>query len=345
VDETEALAERVYTSAIAALELASIHIGRRLGYYRALDGEPLTPAELAARTGTAERYAREWLEQQAVAGFLSVDDGRFSLPAAFRPVFLDAEDLNHIAPLATLAMGVLRPLEPLLEAYRSGGGVPYEAYGDDVREGIEACNRPVFLNQLAGWLAAIPEIDARLRGPARVADLACGAAWSSIALARAYPETTVDAIDLDPDSIAAARANVEAAGLADRVRPAVRDAGDPALGGRYDLVTIFEALHDMNHPVAALRAARALLAEGGCVLVADEKVAERFAPPGNEKERSSYAFSLVHCLPVGMLEAGSAGTGAVMRPATLHRYAREAGFERIETLAVEHDFWRFYVLA
>jgi SAM-dependent methyltransferase len=351
---TDALVGRLFAATIDTLEIASVYLGGRLGFYRALaDGGDATPAELAARTGTVERYVREWLEQQAVAGFLSVDDPeagpgerRYALPAAHRPVFVDEEDLNHLTPLARLAIGVCGPMDALLQAYRGGGGVPYEDYGADIHEGIAALNRPQFVNLLADWLAAIPEVDARLRArpPARVADLACGSGWSSIAIARAYPEVTVDAIDLDVASIEAARANVAAAGLGDRIRPAVRDASEPELEGRYDVVTIFEALHDMNHPVEALRTARQMLTEGGNVVIADERVADRFDAPGDELERFNYGWSILHCLTVGMLDDDSAGTGAVIRTDTVRAYAGEAGFGRVDVLPIEHDFWRFYRL-
>jgi SAM-dependent methyltransferase len=352
--QTEALVERLFGAAIDTLEIASVHLGGRLGFYRALaDGGDATPAELAARTGTVERYVREWLEQQAVAGFLSVDEAdaepaerRYGLPAAHRPVFVDEENLSYLAPLPRLAVGVLGPMDALLEAYRSGGGVPYEAYGADVRDGVGAINRPMFVNQLAGWLAAIPDVDKRLRAqpPARVADVACGSGWSSIAIARAYPEVTVDAIDVDAESIEAARRNVADAGVADRVRPAVHDASDAELQGRYDLVTIFEALHDMNHPVEALRTARNMLAEGGSVVIGDEGVAERFTAPGDELERFNYGWSILHCLAVGMLDHDSAGTGAVIRADTVRAYATRAGFGSVDVLPIEHDFWRFYRL-
>lgn len=351
---TEALVERVFHATIDALELASIHVGHRLGLYRALAAvDAATPDELAAGTGTVERYVREWLEQQAVAGFVEVDEPatpavarRYRLPAAHRPVLVDETDLSYLVPLATLAIGVTRPMDELLAAYRDGGGVPYERYGADTREGIEAVNRPMFEHQLAGWFAAIPEIDARLRGhsPARVADIACGSAWSSIAIARAYPDVVVDAIDVDEASIDTARTKVAALGLGDRVRPFVHDASAPDLQGRYDLVTIFEALHDMNHPVEALRNARALIAEGGCLLVADERVAEHFAAPGDEIERFNYGWSVLHCLAVGMLDPDSEGTGTVIRPDTVRDYASRAGFSAVEVLPIEHDFWRFYRL-
>jgi SAM-dependent methyltransferase len=350
--QTDALVERLSNAAIDTLEIASVHIGGRLGFYRALaDRGDATCTELASRTGTAERYVREWLEQQAVAGFLSVDDPeaapaerRYGLPAAHRPVFVDEEDLNLLTPLATLAIGVCGPMRALLDAYRTGDGVPFESY--EIHDAIGEINRPQYVNLLADWLATIPEVDARLRAQpaARVADLACGTAWSSIAIARAYPDLTVDAIDEDDASIEAARANAAAAGVSDRVLPTVQDAGDPQLSHRYDLVTIFEALHDMNHPVEVLHAARGLLAEGGSVLVADERVAERFSPPGDEIERLNYGWSVLHCLAVGMMGADSAGTGTVIRPDTVRAYAAEAGFARVDVLPIEHEFWRFYRL-
>lgn len=350
--QTDALVERLFGASIGALEMAAVHIGGRLGFYRSLseDGDA-TPPELARRTGTNERYVREWLEQQAVAGFLTVakvdaapGDRRYALPAAHRSVLVDEESLNYLTPLATLTLGACGPMDAILDAYRTGGGVPYEAY--DVHDAIGAINRPQFENLLASWFAAIPEIDGRLRGlpPARVADVACGTAWSSIAIARAYPQVTVDALDVDSDSIEAARRNVSAAALADRVHPSVHDAASPELGGRYDLVTIFEALHDMNHPIAALRAARASLAEGGSVLIADERVAERFTAPADDLERFNYGWSVLHCLAVGMMDADSVGTGTVIRPDTVRAYATQAGFERVEVLPIEHDFWRFYRL-
>ena len=347
--QPDALVERLFGAVIDTLELASIHIGGRLGFYRALTDGDATSSGLAARTDTAERYVREWLEQQAVAGFLTVQDPeaepgerRYALPAAHRPVFVEEEDLRYIAPLATLAIGVLGPMEALLEAYRSGVGVPYEAYG--IHEAVGALNRPQFIQLVADWLASIPEVDARLRAQpsARVGDLACGTAWSSIAIARAYPNVSVDAIDVDAVAIETARRNVAAAGLGDRVQAIVHDASDPELPGRYDLVTIFEALHDMNHPVEALRAARASLAQGGSVIIADERVADRFTAPGDELERVNYGWSVLHCLAVGLLDPDSAGIGAVQRSETVHAYGLEAGFGRVDVLPIEHDFWRFY---
>jgi ubiquinone/menaquinone biosynthesis C-methylase UbiE len=178
-----------------------------------------------------------------------------------------------------------------------------------------------------------------------VADVGCGTGWSSIAIAIGYPTAHVDGFDLDEASIAQAHINAAQAGVADRVSFEVRDAADvAAAGASYDLVCAFETLHDMADPVGALRAMRALAAQRGAVLIGDEKVAETFSAPGDELERFNYGWSALHCLPVGLVDPPAVGTGTVMRPATVRRYAVEAGFRDAETLPVEHDFWRFYRL-
>jgi hypothetical protein len=168
---TDALVKRLFAATIDTLEVASVYLGGRLGFYRApADRGDATPGELAARTGTAERYVREWLEQQAVAGFLAVDDPnvdaaarRYGLPAAHRAVFVEEDSLNYLTPLAAIAIDVLRPLELLVDAYSTGDGVPFEAYGGDLVQAIGAANRPQFVNLAADWLASIPEVDRRLR--------------------------------------------------------------------------------------------------------------------------------------------------------------------------------------
>ena len=205
----------------------------------------------------------------------------------------------------------------------------------------------MFVNQLASeWLPAVPDVHERLSAdsPARVADIACGAGFSTLAIADGYPNAIVDGIDLDAASIELAQANLAESGLHERVSFALRDAADPELAGGYDLVTIFEAVHDMARPVEVLAAARRLLADDGCVIVVDERVAETFTAPGDDVERLMYGYSVLHCLPVGLAEAPSVGTGTAMRPDTLAEYALEAGFTDVEVLPIENDFWRFYRL-
>jgi 2-polyprenyl-3-methyl-5-hydroxy-6-metoxy-1,4-benzoquinol methylase len=351
----DALVGRLFSSTLGALELLHVYLGDRLGLYRALaTAGPLTAAGLASAAGINERYAREWLEQEAVAGILTVepgDDGadgrRYSLPRGHSEVVNDADSLNFLVPLARGVVGIGAVMPNVVEAFRNGGGVPYEAYGEVMRSSISSGNRTMFLNLLgAKWFPAITDVDRRLRSqpPARVADVGCGAGWSSIAIAKAYPAATVDGFDIDSASVEDARRNAQASGVADRVTFQVRDAADPKLAGSYDLVTAFETIHDMSNPVGALKAMRNLKKSEGAVVVADERVAEEFAAPGDEVERFMYGWSALHCLPVGMADSPSAGTGTVMRPSKLRQYALDAGFADLEILPVENDFWRFYRL-
>jgi SAM-dependent methyltransferase len=355
-ERRDALVERLFNATIASFELGCLYLGHRLGLYAALaERGPLTAGGLAEAAGIDERYAREWLEQQAAAAILDVDDPsaepgerRFSLPPGHDEVLLDEDSLNYAAPFARFHVACALPLGQLMAAFRSGEGVPYEEYGEELHEGQGAFTRPLFRNLLGKeWLPGVPEIDERLKAdpPARVADLACGHGHSSIAIARAYPKVQVHGIDLDETSIERAQEVLaESPDVQDRVAFAHRDGADPGLAGRYDLVTILEALHDMSRPVDVLRAARGMLAEGGSVFVGDELVGDAFTAPADELERFYYGVSVLHCLPVGMVGDDPAGTGTVMRADTVRRYAAEAGFSRVDVLAIESDFYRFYRL-
>lgn len=354
-EQRDAFTERLLRSVAGAFDIFSIYIGDRLGFYGALaDGGTLTSADLAARTGTDERYAREWLEQQTVTGILTVEDAsldvgrrRYSLPSGHVEPLIDRDSLNYVAPLPRLIAGCVRPLATLVEAYRSGEGVPFSAYGPDLREGQAAINRPAFLHRLAReWLPAIPDIHARLQTdpPARVADIGCGYGWSSIGIAQGYPNVRVDGFDLDEPSIEGAREHARQHGLADRVHFQVRDVGDPTLAGQFDLVTAFECVHDMADPVAALRAMRRLAGEQGTVLIVDERVGDTFTAEGNDIEWMMYGWSILHCLPVGRVEPPAVGTGTVMRADTLRRYAKEAGFSSVAIVPIDDFFFRFYRL-
>jgi 2-polyprenyl-3-methyl-5-hydroxy-6-metoxy-1,4-benzoquinol methylase len=346
----DALVERLFGAVLATMDLHAVHLGDRLGYYRALAGVPLTSTELASRTGTAERYAREWLEQQAVTGILDTDpsvdaaERRYALPDAYVGPLTDVLDLGHVAPFARATIGFVKQVDLLLEAFRTGGGVSWAQHGTDAREGQAAANRPLFLGPLGReYLPSIPDVDAALRAGGRVADVGCGLGWSSIGIALAYPDATVDGYDVDGPSIEAARHNAREAGVDDRVRFHAADAA-AAGDGTYDAVFAFECVHDLPDPVGVLAAMRRLAGDRGAVVVMDERVAETFTAPGDDVERLMYGFSLLCCLADGMAHQPSVATGTVMRPSTLRRYAVEAGFADAEILDIENDFFRFYRL-
>jgi SAM-dependent methyltransferase len=175
---------------------------------------------------------------------------------------------------------------------------------------------------------------------ARVADIGCGGGWSSIGIAHAYPKAQVDGYDLDEPSVALAQANVAEAGLGERVRIQRRDAADPSLRGRYDLVAAFECVHDMSDPVGALRTMLGLARDGGAVIVMDERVGDRFTAKGNEVEWMMYGWSVLHCLPVGKADGYSAETGTARYASKLRR--RPVSY--VEVLPIDNFFFRFYRL-
>jgi SAM-dependent methyltransferase len=343
-----AFAESLFAAALGAIELTMDYLGRRLGLYEALHGEPRTSQELAQAAGVDERYAREWLEQQAVAGVLEVteadaDTRRYTLPAEHAAVLLDEEHPAYSGALADIIGPIALSVELVVDAFRTGAGVPFAAYGlHDMQAGF---TRPMFANSLvAEWLPALPDVHARLEAdePLHIADVGCGEGWAAIYLAEAYPNVTVDGFDLDDTSVAQARQHVARRGVADRVHIEVQDVTDPALSGTYDLVLATEVIHDLADPVSALSAMRRMAGDNGAVLVIDENAAESFAAPGDEVQRLLYGFSVLHCLPAGRTDEHSAATGTVMRPATFEGYATAAGFGSVTILPVEHPVFRFY---
>lgn len=353
--QRDAFMGQVLDSVNGFFTVYTMYLGIRMGLYRALSGsQALTSLELAARTGTSERYVREWLEEQTVAGILKVEDEkasaqerRYRLPSGHAEVLADRESINYLAPLAQAAVGVAQPLRAIETAFRNGGGVPFAEYGENLFRGVAELNRPMFLHQLGReYLPVVSDIHRRLSAdpPARVADIGCGTGWSSIGMALAYPKIHVDGFDMDDASITDARKNAEQADLNERVRFETRDASDPSLTGQYDLVTAFECIHDMADPVGALVNMRRLAGQSNNVIVMDERAGEHFSADLNPIEHFLYGFSILGCLPAAMTERPSAATGTVMRPRTRRQYALKAGFCDVETLPIDNEFYRFYRL-
>jgi SAM-dependent methyltransferase len=347
------VAERLFGSLLGTVEILSVYLGDRLGWYRSLaDDGPASPVGLARRTDTQVRYAREWLEQQAVAGLLEVesdgapDERRFAIPASTAEVMTDETSLAYLAPLGRMFGTVGAVLPQLLEVYRKGDGVSWDDFGDDAREAQAAANRPWYENRLGLALAGVPAIHDALAAPdCRVLDVGCGGGWSSIALALAYPSATVLGVDIDQPSVDLAVANARDAGVSERVRFLCQDAASLP-EGTVDVAFAFECVHDMPRPVEVLSAVRRTLVAGGSLVVMDEAVADTFAPNGDELERIMYGFSLFVCLPDGLSSPPSVGTGTVMRPSTLQGYGEAAGFGAFEVLPIEgFGFWRFYRLS
>lgn len=351
-ERIEAFVERIFGQAVGAGDLFLMDLGVRLGLYAALhDAGVAGSQEIADRTGCSERYVREWLEQQAVAGILEIDTAeggalRYSLPEAHARCLLDADSLTYVGAIAKATTVFGRAVQWVADAFRTGEGIPYERYGLDGVEVQAEFTRPMFKNLLtAEWLPSLPEVHERLLSdpPAKVADIACGVGIAAIEIAKAYPKVRVDGLDLDETSIAIARRNASEAAVSDRVRFEVRDGAEPDGANTYDVITIFEAIHDMSDPIGVLKGVRQLLADGGTLIVADERTGESVTDPG-PVDSFFYTASVLYCLPQSLASQPSAAIGTVIRTPTMKSLGQAAGFSRVEVLPIENDFWTFYEL-
>ena len=275
--------------------------------------------------------------------------GAAPVPAAagHAEVLVDGDSPYHAAPLALALAGIAGVLPRLLEAYRAGEGVAYAEYGRELRDGIAAANRPMFLHELGERLAAG---GARPPPAAPLGTTSAGAGpglrpGGVIGGAGACLPASHGPRDPPGRGVGCRRRDAAAAaGVADRVSFEAGDAAHLNQEMPFDLVTMFEALHDMGDPVGALGAARGLLADDGSVLVADERVADAFTTPGDPTERLMYGWSILHCLPATLAEDPVEATGTVLRAPTLAGWAAAAGFAEVDVVAIDNPFWRFYRL-
>jgi predicted O-methyltransferase YrrM len=349
----EELAGRIFMEGVGAFHLGTVYIGLKHGLFEALvERGPLTAEELAGSKGLDAWYVREWLQAEATAGLLLADHedltvARFTAVPGVREALVESTGPAFIAGLPLAAAAGFSVMPSLLAAFRTGEGVPYASYGDDAVEAQAALNRPAFVNQLvAEWIPQVPDVATRLADSTRttrVADVGCGLGWAAIELAKAYPHLRIDGYDSDEESIRRARRNAADHGVSDRVTFHVVDASSGYGRGRYDLILFFECVHDMAHPVAALAGARAALAEGGTVIVMDERVADTLTA-GDPTETFFATVSVLWCLPQGRVERDSEAVGTVMRSDRFRGIARDGGWSDIEVLPIDHPFWRFYRL-
>ncbi|MEV2273544.1 class I SAM-dependent methyltransferase [Nonomuraea africana] len=324
-----------FVTDLAATEAAgSVVIGQRLGLYRTLAEGPATPEQFAERTGCHPRYLTEWLRGQAAGGYVSYEPetGRFSLTE--EQAFCLADPNGPNVPAAFLiALGMLRAEPRITEAFRTGAGVGWHEHDEDVFVGCDAFFRPGYVAELIpSWIPALDGVDEKLTAGARVADVGCGLGSSSMLLAEAYPRTTVVGSDYHADSIALARKGAAESGLADRVSFEVATA-QTFTGTGYDLVTMFDCLHDMGDPLGAARRVREALAPDGTWLLvepfASDKVEENFNPVG----RLYYSASTFLCVPNGLSQPGGYALGAQAGEAAIREVITDAGFTRLRRAA------------
>jgi SAM-dependent methyltransferase len=335
-DRLNALLGQAVVEFGATVNAALVVIGDRLGLYRTLAAAgPLTPAELAGRTGTAERYVREWLGAQAASGFVGYDPdgGTYSLSPEQAAAFADESSPAFVSGGFQVALGAAADVQRIQDAFLTGHGVGWHEHGNDVFEGCRRFFEPGYrANLLSSWIPALDGVHDRLRMGGRVADVGCGHGASTIIIAEGYPRSAVIGFDYHEDSIAHAGRRAHEAGLSDRLGFEVARAdGFPGTG--YDLVTSFDCLHDMGDPVAVARHVRGALADDGAWMIVEPKAGDRVEDNLNPIGRAYYAFSTMLCTPNALSQGGQLTLGAQAGEARLRQALTAGGFTRVRRAA------------
>jgi SAM-dependent methyltransferase len=320
----------------ATLNTALVAIGDRLGLYRALAGAgPLSPAALAERTGTAERYVREWLNSQAAGGFVTYDpdSGRYTLPPEQAMALTDENCPAYLPGFFQIALGSVMDSPKIGEAMRTGAGFGWHEHVHDVHEGCERFFRPGYnAHLIAEWLPALDGVMTKLQAGARVADVGCGHGASTILMAQAFPNSTFTGSDYHDGSIESARRQGSKAGVGDSVRFEVSPASGYT-GTGYDLVTMFDCLHDMGDPVGAARHVLSTLKPDGTWLIVEPMAGDRVEDNLNPVGRAFYSFSTLLCTPASLSQDVGLALGAQAGEARIADVVRAAGFTRFRRVA------------
>ncbi len=320
----------------ATLNTALVVMGDRLGLYRGMAGAgPITPAELAERTGTAERYVREWLNAQAAGGFVDYDpeSGRYTLPPEQAVALTDADSPAYLPGFFQIALGSVHDSGRIAEAARTGAGVGWHEHGNDVLDGCERFFRPGYnANLLSSWLPALDGAVEKLQRGARVADVGCGHGASTVLMATAFPNSSFLGSDYHDGSIDVARERAGSAGVSDRARFEVATA--TSFSGRgYDLVTMFDCLHDMGDPVGAARHVREAIAPDGTWMIVEPAAGDRVEENLNPVGRAYYAFSTLLCTPASLSQEVGLALGAQAGEARIRDVVTAGGFTRFRRVA------------
>jgi len=320
----------------ATLNTALVVMGDQLGYYTAMaDGRPITPAELAERTSTSEPYAREWLNNQAAGGYVEYDAEarRYTLPAEHAVALADPTSPAYLPGFFQLALGTVRDAPDIYSAARDGDGLGWHAHNGDVHHGCERFFRTMYNGHLlTEWIPALEGVQAKLEAGARVADVGCGHGASTILLAKAFPRSTFVGSDYHEGSIEVARERARAAGVQDRVRFEVASATE-FTGTGYDLIAVFDALHDMGDPVGAARHVRSAIADDGTWMVVEPMAGDHVEDNLTTVGRAFYGFSTLLCTPASLSQDVGLALGTQAGPAKIRDVSTAAGFTGFRTAA------------
>jgi 2-polyprenyl-3-methyl-5-hydroxy-6-metoxy-1,4-benzoquinol methylase len=320
----------------ATLNAALVVMGDKLGLYRGLAGSKgMSSTELAERTGTTERYVREWLNAQAAGGFVEYDpdSGRYTLPPEQTVALTDESSPAYLPGFFQVALGSVIDSPRIVEAARKGGGVGWHEHVNDVHEGCERFFRPGYHAHLAAeWLPALDGVIEKLQRGARVADVGCGHGASTILMAEAFPDSTFTGFDYHAGGIETARQRAEKAGVSDRVHFEIEPAASYS-GTGYDLVTMFDCLHDMGDPVGAARHVRSTLADDGTWMIVEPNAGDRVEDNLNPVGRAYYGFSTLLCTPASLSQEVGLALGAQAGEARIRDVTQTAGLTRFQRVA------------
>ncbi|MEO8129612.1 MAG: methyltransferase domain-containing protein [Bryobacteraceae bacterium] len=316
----------------AAVHAGMVVIGDRLGLYKALAGEPVTAAQLAAKTNTDERYLREWLSSQAAGGYVSYDGNcnKFSLTQE-QAFALAMEDSPAYLPGAfELALGSLAAVPRIAECFRTGAGMGWHEHDDGVFHGCEKFFRPGYAaNLVSSWIPAMGDVQQKLEAGARVADVGCGKGASTILMAKAYPNSRFFGFDYHDQSIEDARESAKRNGVADRVTFEVSKAKEFP-GKDYDMVAYFDCLHDMGDPVGAAAHVRQSLAKDGTWMIVEPFANDELKDNLNPLGRVYYGFSTLLCTPCSRSQEVGMCLGAQAGEKRIRDVVEAAGFQRFQ---------------
>jgi SAM-dependent methyltransferase len=320
----------------ATLNTALVVLGDKLGLYRAMAGAGwLTSAELAERAGASERYVREWLNNQAAGGYVAYDPaaGRYSLPPEQAIALTDSDSPAYLPGFFEIALGSVLDSPRIIEAATSGDGIGWHEHSHQVHEGCERFFRPGYnAHLLSEWLPALDGVVAKLEQGALVADVGCGHGASTVLMAAAYPNSRFTGSDYHQGSIETARARAAEAGVSDRIEFRAESAQEYG-GEGYDLVTMFDCLHDMGDPLGAARHVLATLAPGGTWMIVEPRAGDRVEENFNPVGRAYYGFSTLLCTPASLSQEVGLALGAQAGQARIAEVVTAAGFTHFRRVA------------
>ncbi|TDC34682.1 SAM-dependent methyltransferase [Kribbella albertanoniae] len=322
----------------ATVAAGNVVIGDRLGLYRAMMAGPVSPEELASRTGTARRYVEEWLRGQAAGGYVeyNAETGQYWLTEEQSFVLTDPEGPVFAPGAFELAVGALRAQDRIIEAFRTGDGVGWHEHHTDVFTGCERAFKPWYRGSLIdAWLPALnDDVVQKLKAGALVADVGCGHGASTVMMAEAFPNSTFRGVDGHPASIDQARERAKDNDLDGRVTFDVAVAQDfGKLGPEFDLVTTFDSLHDMGDPLGAARHIRESLTPDGTWMIVEPYAGDEVSDNLNPVGRVYYSFSSFLCVPNALSQEGGYSLGAQAGERPIHSLVLDAGFTRFRRVA------------